>query len=162
MIKVLETIPNFTQLSQEILEIVEPLSFKSNQLMVQGLSSDPTDLYTGLGRIEDLKIKNEQAYNIINPLFEHTLLAEYIKKYKGYRTRIMSMPGRHCYSVHPDPSPRIHIPIVTNIQAWMIWPYQNKCYQLSTGSVYWTDTRKYHTYLNGDEVKRIHVVMCVC
>lgn len=157
--KQLDIIDNFEQLKTEVLNIVKNIS--ADQIMCQGLQTSPSDWLTGAGRINELEHNQERDYCVINPALNGTILEEYIKKYNGFRTRIMVMPGRHCYSIHPDPTPRIHIPIVTSKQAWMIWPYNNQCYQLQTGHAYWTDTRKYHTFINGADVTRIHLVMCV-
>lgn len=159
IVKFLERIDNFEQLKSEVLNIVEKVS--GTQIMCQGLATDPSNWLTGVGRIKQLENSNEQAYCVINPELNGTLLEYYIKKYNGFRTRIMVMPEKHCYSIHPDLTPRIHIPIVTNNQAWMIWPYSNQCHQLTEGNVYWTDTRKFHTFINGSTVNRIHLVMCV-
>lgn len=161
MIKELEKIEDFAALSEELLEIIQTNELDLAQIMVQGLGTDPLDLTSGAGRVNALENRNEKDYCVLNPLFEGTVLEKYIKKYNGYRTRIMTMPGRHCYSVHMDPTPRIHIPIVTNEEAWMIWPYKNLCYKMPTGSIYWADTRKFHTFINGANIPRIHVVMCV-
>lgn len=161
MLKELEKISNFDALAEELQEIIKVNNLDLAQIMVQSTAADPGNLTAGAGRVYSLENTNEKDYNVLNPLFSGTILESYIKKYNGYRTRIMTMPGRHCYSVHMDPTPRIHIPIVTNEEAWMIWPYKNLCYKMLTGSVYWADTRKFHTFINGANIPRIHVVMCV-
>lgn len=71
------------------------------------------------------------------------------------------MPPRKCYSVHQDPTPRLHIPIITNEHCWMVWPKDQFCVHLNEGYVYWTNTQKYHSFLNGGTEDRIHIVMCV-
>ena len=160
MIKELEKINDFDALSTEVLEIIKVNNLDFAQIMVQGLT-DSLDLTSGAGRVYTLENQNEKDYCVLNPIFSGTVLEKYIKKYNGYRTRIMTMPGRHCYSVHMDPTPRIHIPLITNEEAWMIWPYKNLCYKMPAGSVYWADTRKFHTFINGANIPRIHIVMCV-
>lgn len=158
LVKQLETIENFEQLKLEVLNLVDKHDI--SQIMCQGTADDPDNWLAGSGRVDRAHV-NEREFCFINSAIRGSVLDYYIQKYKAYRTRIMIMPPRHCYSVHPDPTPRIHIPIVTNNQAWMVWPYNNQCYQLATGISYWTDTRKYHTFINGENVKRIHIVMCV-
>lgn len=159
IVKLIEPVENFEQLRSEILNVVDTV--QGSQIMCQGLANNPEDWTTGSGRIKQLDNNNERDYNVINPQLKGTVLEYYIKRYNGFRTRIMIMPEKHCYSIHPDLTPRIHIPIVTNNQAWMIWPYSNQCHRLSEGNVYWTDTRKFHTFINGSTVKRIHLVICV-
>ena len=74
----------------------------------------------------------------------------------------MIMEPRKSYSIHRDIFKRVHIPIITNEQCWMIWPYENECHQLQTGKSYITDTTKSHTFINGHiNLTRIHLVMSV-
>jgi len=161
LIKTLEKIDYFKQLQEEILELISKVEFKNNQIICQGLSTDSSDWHTGIGRLEELEDKREQEYNVLNPALIGTCLETIINTYSGFRTRIMSMPPRHCYSIHNDPTPRIHIPIVTNPQAWMIWPFHNECHRMLIGNIYWTDTTKPHTFMNGDMKNRIHIVIGV-
>jgi hypothetical protein len=103
----------------------------------------------------------EREYKFIQPELEGTLIAYYLEKYKVYRSRIMLMSPRSCYSVHRDSTQRIHIPIVANPQAWMVWPFENQCYRFEEGNVYQTDTTKLHSFFNGSEEDRIHMVCCL-
>jgi hypothetical protein len=143
---------------QEILEIINTVGFDSNQIICQGQSADGTDWKTGVGRIRDLEDRDEQHYKYLNPALAGTMLADIIEEYGCFRTRIMLMSPRSCYSIHADFTPRLHIPVVTNTQAWMVWPYLNKCYQMKVGNIYFADTTKTHTFLNGDGTDRIHIV----
>jgi hypothetical protein len=159
LIKEIEKIDNFKQLQEEVLDLIKQVEFKGNQIICQGLPTDPADWHTGIGRIEELEDKREQEYSVLNPTLVGSCLARIIEKYQGFRTRIMSMTPRQCYSVHYDPTPRIHIPIITNPEAWMVWPFHNECHRMPTGSIYWTDTTKPHTFINGYTECRIHIVM---
>jgi len=103
----------------------------------------------------------ERAYNCIQPELKGTLIEHYLEKYKVHRSRIMLMSPRSCYSVHRDSTQRIHIPIVANQQAWMVWPFENQCHRFEEGSVYQTDTTKLHSFFNGSEEDRIHLVCCL-
>lgn len=158
MIKELEKIENFDMFLEEILDIIEDLPSDQSQIMVQGLDDN---FNVGTGRIGSLENQNERDYVKLNPLFENTILSSYVKKYNAFRTRIMIMPEKHCYSVHMDPTFRIHIPLITSDQAWMVWPYNNTCSRMLAGTVYWVNTKKFHSFFNGAKTKRIHVVMCV-
>lgn len=156
----LENIKDFSLLQQEVLNLVDSLAEKNlQQISCQQLEPDGDDWTAGVGKIAELDHKDEPSYKFINPKLKGSILEEYIKRYNGFRTRIMIMPPKQCYSVHFDPTPRIHIPIITNEQSWMVWPYENKCYQMKKGQVYWTDTRKYHSFFNGSDSNRIHIVM---
>lgn len=159
IVKLLGSVNNFDQIKTEVLNVVEQIN--SNQIMCQSLVTDPNNWLTGIGRIQQLNNSNEREYCVVNSALKGSIIEYYINKFQAFRTRIMVMPGKHCYSIHPDLTPRIHIPIITNSQAWMIWPYSNQCHSLKAGNIYWTDTRKFHTFINGDTTTRIHLVLCV-
>lgn len=73
------------------------------------------------------------------------------------RMRLMSKGLYNCNSWHRDPEPRLHIPIVSNPGSLFI--VNNYCTHLpADGSVYFTDTRGYHTALNGGLHERVHIV----
>ena len=157
----LENINNFNQLTEEVNNILKKVKIEHNQIICQTVDPDSNDWQTGIGRIAELAYEEENLYTHVNRELSGTVLSELIKKYNGFRTRIMIMPPRHCYSIHADPTPRIHIPISTNNQAWMIWPYLSECKTMNPGLVYWVDTTKHHTFINGGETNRIHIVMGV-
>jgi hypothetical protein len=159
LVNILEKIENFDQLKTEVLELIDKVGFEKNQIICQGLASDPLDWHTGIGRIEELEDRREREYSVLNPALNGTYLASIIEKYQGFRTRIMCMPSRQCYSIHYDPTSRIHIPIVTNSQAWMIWPFHNECHRMPAGNIYQANTTKPHTFINGHTENRIHIVI---
>jgi hypothetical protein len=156
----LEPISEFEKLRNEIFEIVNRVGFEDNQVILQSLT-DNEEWHTGVGALEELEEKDELKYAIINHSIEHTEIAKIIQKYQGFRARIMRMDSRRCYSVHKDPTARIHIPIETNDQCWMVWPYNNLCASMPTGNIYFVDTTKSHTFLNAGLDPRIHLMFCV-
>lgn len=166
LFKNLYKIENFNLLKQEILNIlkingVDQDGIPRSQLICQGLTPNSNNWDTGIGRIEELDISEEKKYCHLNTDLKGSILESIINRHNAYRTRIMIMHHKSCYSVHSDPSPRLHIPILTNRGNWMVWPNYSKCVHLNTGYVYWTDTTKDHTAFNGTLEQRIHVVMCV-
>lgn len=158
----LYTFINFLALQKEVLELVEKTNVGDKQLICQGLEDGCNDWVTGVGSIEELDEQEERKYRFIHPELRGTLLEKFIKDHNGFRTRIILMDTRKCYSIHRDPTPRLHLPIITNNQCWMIWPYKNECHRLRAGIVYRTDTTQDHTFVNGslDQI-RIHIVMCI-
>ena len=73
------------------------------------------------------------------------------------RMRVLMKDSYNCNSWHRDPEPRLHIPIVTNPGSLFI--VNHHCTHLpADGSVYFTDTRGYHTALNGGPTPRVHIV----
>ena len=82
---------------------------------------------------------------------------ELTKRYPIGRMRILLKEVYNCNIWHRDPEPRLHIPIYTNPGALFI--VNHHCTHLpADGSVYFTDTRGYHTALNGGENNRVHIV----
>lgn len=73
------------------------------------------------------------------------------------RMRVLSKGLYNCNSWHRDPEPRLHIPIISNPGSLFV--VNNHCTHLpADGSVYFTDTRGYHTALNGGMYERVHLV----
>ncbi|MGE4569925.1 MAG: hypothetical protein AAEF72_01140 [Gammaproteobacteria bacterium] len=104
---------------------------------------------------------DETAFSELVDVFKGTYF-EYIhqqlsSRYPIGRVRILEKSSFNCNSWHRDPEPRIHIPIYTNPGALFI--VNHHCTHLpADGSVYFTDTRGYHTALNGGDQPRTHLV----
>lgn len=82
--------------------------------------------------------------------------------FKLYRSRLMVIQPRTCYSIHTDRTPRIHIAIDTHPQARFIFTNPPALRFIpADGSVWWVDTRQEHTALNGSLKPRIHLVACL-
>ena len=88
--------------------------------------------------------------------FEH-VLEELCKRFPIGRTRVLSKGLYNCNSWHRDPEPRLHIPVISNPGSLFIVNH-HATHLPADGSVYFTDTRGYHTALNGGETRRVHVV----
>ena len=103
----------------------------------------------------------EDQFSEFNPAFAGTYFEQVMAELKAHfpigRTRILSKPMYNCNSWHRDPEPRLHIPIVTNPGALFIVNH-HVTHLPADGSVYFTDTRAYHTALNGGESNRVHIV----
>jgi hypothetical protein len=156
----LEKILEFEKIHNEVMSIIDRVGFVGNQIILQSINNDE-EWHLGVGAIEELQQKDERKYSNVNSSIKNTEIEKIIDRYQGFRSRIMMMDSRKCYSVHRDPTPRIHVPIVTNNQCWMIWPYNNLCASMPIGNIYYTDTTKEHTFLNGGLEARIHLMMCV-
>jgi hypothetical protein len=158
----IDKVQNFEQLKIEVLNLISKMDQDWQQIMCQSRFENQEDFKEGVGKIEDLDIKEEKMYQFIQPSLKGSYLEQIISEYKGFRTRIMKLTPKKCYTLHKDPTPRIHIPIQTNDRCWMVWPFHQTCLQPKIGEIYWTDTRKPHTFFNGDEtLERIHIVMVV-
>ena len=104
---------------------------------------------------------DEIDFSEFNPQFKGTyfehVLTELSKRFPIGRTRILSKPIYNCNSWHRDPEPRLHIPITTNPGSLFVVNH-HVTHLPADGSVYFTDTRGYHTALNGGESQRVHIV----
>ena len=97
------------------------------------------------------EIKNTYFETVYNNLSEYFTLG---------RLRILLLEPRNCLSYHRDPEPWLHIPLLTNPGCLFI--ADNFCTHLpANGSVYYTNTLRYHTALNGGESNRIHLVSTI-
>lgn len=97
-------------------------------------------------------------------IFKGTVFAEILEMLKsnGYqlgRVRFMTSKPKTCLSWHTDDSIRIHYPIKTQPGCKMI--IEDEVCELTAGSWWWADTRKYHTAMNASKDLRLHLVVCV-
>ena len=103
----------------------------------------------------------EDQFSEFNPKFAGTYFEEVIgelkKRFPIGRTRILSKGLYNCNSWHRDPEPRLHIPVITNPGSLFIVNH-HVTHLPADGSVYCTDTRGYHTALNGGDTHRVHIV----
>ena len=88
--------------------------------------------------------------------FEH-VHQELIKRFPIGRMRVLGKQPYNCNSWHRDPEPRLHIPIVSNPGSLFVVNH-HVTHMPADGSVYFTDTRGYHTAMNGGEDQRVHIV----
>lgn len=103
----------------------------------------------------------EAQFSEFNPVFAGTYFeevhAELARRFPIGRTRVLSKGLYNCNSWHRDPEPRLHIPVITNPGALFVVNH-HVTHLPADGSVYFTDTRGYHTALNGGETRRVHIV----
>ncbi len=110
------------------------------------------------------EIVDEAAFTEFDPRFVGTYFSDVLdaltQRFPIGRARILSKGLYNCNSWHRDPEPRIHIPIVSNPGSLFV--VNNHCTHLpADGSVYFTDTRGYHTALNGGLYQRVHLVAAI-
>ena len=100
---------------------------------------------------------SEEDFNVfLFPELDYTNAIIY--DLKMFRTRIMIMKPKTCLSIHQDPAKRIHIPIETNENSFlMIDQYAHHLF--ADGSAYLCDTTRPHTAINaGLDGNRMHLV----
>ena len=103
----------------------------------------------------------ETDFSEFNPEFAGTYFehvhSEIAKRFPIGRTRVLSKGLYNCNSWHRDPEPRLHIPVITNPGSLFVVNH-HVTHLPADGSVYFADTRAYHTALNGGETRRVHIV----
>lgn len=141
---------------QKIKEELKSLPNFEDQICLQG-TKDNLDPFWGVGKwIEKHKMGiKELDFNI--PIFNIPYINSILKDLKMFRTRVMILKSKTCYSYHKDLSKRIHIPIQTNENCFIILDRKVKHYP-ANGNYYVVDTTKYHTAINASWENRIHIV----
>ena len=118
----------------------------------------PDETYEEVARDE---ILDEFSFSEIFPQFKDTYFetvhTELTKRFPTGRMRVLLKAPLTCNSWHRDPEPRVHIPIITNPGSLFVVNH-HVTHLPADGSVYFTDTRGYHTALNGGEQPRVHLV----
>jgi hypothetical protein len=134
----------------------------------EGLESDTRGIFwTKNESYEEIQVErfvNEDAYRVFEPLLMDTYFKNVYdvlsQHYNLGRVRILKLDSRTSLSYHRDPEARLHVPIITNPGALMI--VDEKAYHMhADGGVYYVDTTKYHTALNGGNEPRIHLVATI-
>lgn len=140
----------------KILEEIKDLEYRDNQICLQG-TEESADPYLGTGLLTSIKGPES---NFTVPLFDLPYTNKILVDLKMYRTRLMKLMPKTCYSLHADPTKRIHVPLITNEKCLMV--VDNEAFHIpADGNYYIIDTTKKHTAINGDfNLERIHLVGC--
>ena len=143
---------------EEYIFLFENFGYK-NQICLQGVNKF-IDPYYGSRSMKEVDSEFTEYDFCVNLFPEMEYTNRIIEDLGLCRTRIMRMKSKTCLSYHYDPTPRIHIPIITNPGSIMV--IDNVAKHLpADGSVWITNNTKYHNAFNGGEENRIHLVACV-
>ena len=129
---------------------------KHSQICLQGVEGN-NDPFYGIGKVLDLNHKEEE---FILPNFNLPYTNSILKSLNMYRTRVMIMQPKTCYTYHLDLTKRIHIPLITNDKCFFVIEDKVVRYP-ADGNYYVVDTTKMHTAVNASFEERIHIVGCV-
>jgi len=109
------------------------------------------------GKLADIKQK-ESDYHI--PAYDIPYTNSIIESLGMFRTRVMKMAPKTCYTYHQDPTMRMHIPLITNKGCFFV--IDDEVIRLpADGNNYLIDTTKKHTFVNASFEERVHLVGCV-
>jgi hypothetical protein len=153
-INISEILITYANLKNNITWLDNPGKGKQSGLQYAN-NEDP--FLSATGKLKDNR--DEKEYINLNPLFKGTVFEDIIKEYNLYRTRLMWIEPKTCYSLHKDTTQRIHIPIVTNKNCMFLFP-DEPLIHLPIGLVYSVDTRKTHTFCNFSNYARLHLLGC--
>ena len=93
--------------------------------------------------------KKQSEYTILNEAYEGTVFADIIRDVTGIRSRIIYRNSCTSNSVHRDNSPRYHVALITNPNAYFIFPTLNEVIHIpADGYIYEVDTTILHTFVN--------------
>ena len=123
------------------------------QVMLQTVEGC-TDKEYGIGRVTEVKHSENE---FVVPIYDQLQYTNSIIQELGMtRTRLMYMMGPTCYTYHKDPTPRMHIPLITNDKCFMV--LDDEVHRYPVGKAYFVDTTKMHTFVNGSTEVRLHIV----
>tara|TARA_B100000212_G_scaffold150494_1_gene113192 strand:+ start:2190 stop:2627 length:438 start_codon:yes stop_codon:yes gene_type:complete len=129
---------------------------KQEQIMLQKVKGKD-DNY-GIGSLTAKDYPESEFNVLVYPELEYT--NSIITDLNMCRTRVMRMTKKSCYSYHYDKTKRIHIPLVTNKNCFMVIEDEVFRYP-ADGNYYIVDTTKMHTFVNASFEERIHIVGCI-
>lgn len=113
------------------------------------------------------KAYREPEFDKLMPQIENSPIQEFLEwlPMRTFRSRIFVVnPRGNGYSVHKDPSARLHLPIYTNDECYFLTSdapdgeLKREPKLEADGSVYIVDTTGYHTFCNKGNDWRIHIV----
>ena len=160
--------PNFSEVVEQCKSLAEQhgnWEFNwDSQIAIQTDDDSTENWLAGTGKIVAKTSEWEHSFCKLQPSLKGTPVDKYLQwlDVPVYRTRIMMAKEKGCYSVHRDYSPRLHLPLVTNIQCNFLLTDPLQMFHLpADGTTTWVDTRRLHTFMNGSTEKRLHLVMIV-
>ena len=102
-----------------------------------------------IGFTSDIVLNHLSNYKILNEIYEGTVFADIIKDVDGIRSRIIYRNSCTTNSVHKDNSPRYHLALITNPNAYFIFPTLNEIIHIpDDGYLYEVDTTILHSFVN--------------
>ena len=142
---------------QKILNELKILPKWGAQICLQGVKGND-DPFLGCGKLKNLTFE-EKAFTSF--LFDIPYTNSIISNLGLYRTRVLRLSPGQCLSYHRDPTKRIHIPLITNIKAFLIID-KEVIHLPADGNHYLIDTIQKHTAINASpehlREDRIHIV----
>jgi len=167
-IRKLNSFVDFNKIIDECQQLLARIPFENNitQLSLQVDDPNVNDWYSTCGSVFKTKLHmaNEIDYKYIQPELKGSAIEQWINTFDFplYKTRLMLVAPKTCYSIHRDLSPRIHLPVISNSDCLMCFPELGEMEHMpANGYSYWADTRQRHTFINCSNQNRIHLVSTI-
>jgi len=156
--KQLNNFYNLDKIRLEIDQLVDTHGWYENSQI--SLQSPDGNFMTGNGKIESNPGYTELDFVACNAP-DNWEITRFITDNNLYRTRIMKLNPKVCYSYHRDRSSRVHLAVDTHENCFFVKD-KTMFHIPADGKPYWIDTRIHHTALNATlDFERIHIVGCV-
>lgn len=160
---------DFERLKQAVFDVVAKYPFDHmNQLCLTNATPENHSVYVGTGSLYDFDTKQWKAREKDFLFFNSELKDNYIHEvyqnlqksvpWKIGRVRIMRLEPKRCYSFHSDMDYRLHIAIDTNPQCFLMFFSGNFVHIPADGYMYFANTLKPHSAMNGGHKDRLHLV----
>ncbi|SCL26151.1 hypothetical protein GA0074692_2094 [Micromonospora pallida] len=137
-----------------------PLIFdQTQQLAIQVRPGSTDPWYESCYQEKD--IAPEREYAELNPELKGTYFEEVVARFPVplFRTRLLALTSRTCYSVHRDETSRLHVAIQTTEHAPFVFVERNEVFRVpADGNAYLLNTTEVHTAMNGARTLRLHLV----
>lgn len=148
---------NLQTIQLEIDFIVNNYGWHDTQIALQ--SRDGKSWHEGLSRSNSKDFK-ETDFSVLNTK-PHWELTKFITENNLYRTRILKLLPKVCYTYHQDWTKRVHLAVTTHPFCFMV--ENNTLIHIPADShPYLVDTTQPHLALNASiDYERIHIVGCV-
>jgi len=161
------------RLRGEISRLEEDIPFEKDcqqiALTHRPLAASP--FYDGVGSLYDLTtgapLGEESDFFEFNAKLNGWYIHEVYKTIKSEfpelgRVRLMGLRPKSCLSVHRDTGFRLHVPIVSGKQCFMIYQDSGLVHMPADGHAYLADTIKPHSAMNGHaDFRRVHMVFSI-
>jgi len=144
--------------SARILKELEDIEFAANSnLNLQTWSGDG-DPYCAKDRPRLKRIDWNEEW-LTEPYYDTPYINQILEEEGMFRARVMLLEPKTCYTYHKDPTPRKHIPLITNEKCFFVFD-DEVFYMPEVGRLYYADTTAMHTAVNASWEKRYHIVGC--
>lgn len=138
-----------------------PLVFTGTQQLALQMRHGSTDpWYESCHQEKDIAPESEYSHvipELLGGYFDEVLTRF---PFPVFRARLLALTSRHCYSVHRDETPRVHVAVRTSEHAAFIFVERNEVFRVpADGDAYLLDTTEVHTAMNGGREPRLHLVV---